>query len=120
MELTNALFLFLSGAISHAFLSRLLGINAKVRVYRTALISCLGITKFAGDHAERFLTMTCEDENEKPYIKNAVEYWQNLSLVSLKNSTPPEIWASLGVKDWRSASKLVENMERFTQEHNNE
>ena len=111
MDFTEALFLFMAGAICHAFLSRLLGINVKVRLYRTTLINCLGIMKYASKHAEQFLLATCEKEKERPYVKETIKYWQNLSILSLKNSVPAEIWTSLGVRDWSTASRLIKAVE---------
>ena len=111
MELTEALFLFMSGAICHAFLSRMLGINIKLKIYRTALINCLGITKYASRHSERFLLAVCESKAEEPIIKEAVKYWQNLSVLSLKNSTPPEIWRSLGINDWSTVERVIKTLE---------
>ena len=111
MDLTEALFIFISGALCHAFLSRMLGINIKLRVYRTALINCLGITKYASRHSEQFLLAACATEAEKPIIKEAVKYWQNLSVLSLKNSTPPEVWSSLGIKDWATVERVIHALE---------
>ena len=111
MELTEALFIFIGGAISHAFVSRMLGINIKLRVYRTALINCLGITKYASRHSEKFLLAACGSEADKPLIREAIKYWQNLSVLSLKNSTPPEVWSSLGIKDWATVEKVIHALE---------
>ena len=112
MEFYEALFVFLSGAILHAFISKILGVSAKIKIYRISLINCLGITKFAASHAERFLHQTCEGAADTPYISSAVEYWKRLSILSLKNSTPPEVWETLGIKDWRDVEKLVKAVEK--------
>jgi len=111
MDFFTALFIFLSGALSHAFLEKLLGINTRVKVYRITLISCLGIMKYAGSAATEFLSATLEDKSEKQYIKVAVQHWQNLALLSLKNAMPTEIWSSMGVKDWNDVERLIKKLE---------
>ncbi len=112
MGFYEALFIFLSGAALHAFISRILGLSAKIKIYRVSLINCLGITKFAASHAERFLDQACEGTAESPYVRSAVEYWKRLSILSLKNSTPPEVWETLGINDWRDVEKLIKAVEK--------
>ncbi len=114
MDFTEALFFFLGGALCHAFFSRLMGINIKVRLYRAAIINCLGIMKYASKHGERFLLLTSEKVEEEPHIREAVKYWQNLSVVTLKNSVPPEVWSTLGIKDWDTADRVLRAIEKVS------
>ena len=113
MEFTTALFIFLAGALAHAALSRLMGVYSKVKLYRTATINCLGILKFSSNHAEQFMISVCPTEVEKEYVRGAIKYWQNLSLVSLKNSTPPGIWESMGIHDWETVERLIKKFEEM-------
>ena len=113
----DALFLFLSGAIAHAFAIRIMGIYSKIRIYRLTLVNCLSIIKFASNHAELFLKRTMTSAREEENISSAIKFWKDLSIVSLKNATPKEIWQSLGVKDWRDAEKLIKKIENLRGEN---
>ena len=120
MEFTEALFIFIGGAMSHAVLSRALGIYSKVKIARIALINCFAIISFSGRHAQSFLQQTCEDEATKPYIAGAVRYWQNLSFLTLKNTVPLNIWQSLGVKDWNDVEALIKKLEQVGEKNEQE
>jgi hypothetical protein len=111
IDFWSGLFLFLSGAIAHAFAVRIMSLYSRIRVYRVALVNCLSIIKFVSNHVETLLVSTCSDELERQRTSSAVSYWREMSVVALKNSTPDGVWQNLGIKDWREAEKLVKKFE---------
>ncbi len=113
MDLYTSLLLFFGGAMAHALFSKLLGINNKLRIYRIALINCLGITKYAADNACEILENVCESEKDRSLVSIAIQHWKNLSITSLKVSVPQEVWMSLGVKDWNDAERIVRAIEKI-------
>ena len=113
MDFYTALFLFFGGALAHGLFSKMLGVNNKIRIYRIALINCLGITKYAADNANSILSNACETEKDRALVGLAMEHWKNMSIVSLKVSVPQEIWMSMAIKDWHDVERLVKRIENI-------
>jgi len=117
MDFYTALFLFFGGAFAHGLFSKLLGVNNKIRIYRIALINCLGIIKYAADNANSILSNACETEKDKTLVGIAIKHWKNLSIASLKVSVPQEIWMSMGIKDWQDVERLVRRIENIGEQN---
>ena len=109
MDFGEALLLFFSGVIAHSFLIRILKIHTKGILYRSVLVNCLGLLKYVSKHSEQHLLQVAE--REEASVKIVLRYWQDMAILSLKNSTPHEIWKTLSVTDWRQAMRLLSKLE---------
>ena len=109
MNFGEAFLLFFSGVFAHSLLIRTLGIHTKTILYRLVLINCLSLLKYVSKHAEQHLLLVAEQEENS--VKIVLKYWQDMAIVSLKNSIPHEIWTTMSVSDWEQAMKLLSKLE---------
>ena len=114
MNMLWAFFLFMSGAMAHRLLTRLLGLGIRSNVFKITLINCIGLLKYVSLNAESFVNNFPDPEKNATKVeahKAAVEYWRELSILALKTSTPAEVWKAMNVQDWNSAMALVPKLE---------
>ena len=111
MNLSEAIFMFFAGVVSYAFLIRILDIRSKAILYKLTLINCLSILKY---------TSRCVEDNlinaqgyDQKHTKTIMQYWQEMAIVSLKNSIPDETWRTLSVDDWKQAMRLLSQIEHL-------
>jgi len=109
MNFGEAFLLFFSGALAHSFLIRILSIHTKGILYRSVLINCLGLLRYVSKHAEQHLLQVAE--REETSVKIVLRYWQDMAILSLKNSTPNQIWKTLSISDWNQAMRLLSSFE---------
>ena len=115
MNMLWAFFLFMSGAMAHRLLIRLLGLGIRSSVFKITLINCIGLLKYVSLNAESFVNNFPDVEENASKIeahRAAVEYWRELSILALKTSIPAEVWKAMNVQDWNSAMTLVTTLER--------
>ena len=115
MNMLWAFFLFMSGAMAHRLLIRLMGLGIRSSVFKLTLINCIGLLKYVSLNAESFVNNFPDAEKNASKIethKAAVEYWRELSIMALKTSVPAEVWKAMNVRDWKSAMLLVTTLER--------
>lgn len=110
MELTDALIFFFSGIVAHAFGIRIFGIWNKALLYRTTFIKCLTLLRLSEDIAKDLFKAV--DPTEKKDIEKVLEYWQKLSLRSLKNAIPDGTWRQISIEDWDQAMKILATVEK--------
>ena len=109
MNFGEALLLFFSGVVAHSFLIRMLKIHTKTILYRSVLINCLGLLKYISKHAEQHLLLATEQEETS--VEIVLKYWQDMAILSLKNSIPYDIWTTMSITDWKQAMKLLSKLE---------
>ena len=115
MNMLWAFFLFMSGAMAHRLLIRLLGLGIRSSAFKLTLINCIGLLKYVSLNAESFVNNFPDAEENASKIEAhrvAVEYWRELSILALKTSIPAEVWKAMNVQDWNSAMMLVTTLER--------
>ena len=56
MNMMWAFFLFMSGAMAHRLLTRLLGLGIRSNVFKITLINCIGLLKYVSLNAESFVS----------------------------------------------------------------
>ena len=110
MEISTAFILFTAGALSHAFAIRLFNIYTKVLFYKMTYVSSLAILKFV-DALAQDLINNCEG-NDVATTSKAFEHWRELALYSLRVCIPDSVWRQMSVSDWRSAMKLLQEIEK--------
>ena len=110
MEISIAFALFVAGALSHAFAIRLFKIYTKTLFYKMTYINSLAILKFA-DSLSQALIDGCEN-NDADTTSKAFEHWRKLALYSLRVCIPDDVWRQMSVSDWRSAMKLLQELEK--------
>ena len=103
--------MFFAGVFSYALLIRILDIRSKAILYKLTLINCLSILKYTSRCVKESLIR--EDKYEPEHAEIIMKYWQEISIVSLKNSIPDETWRTLSVDDWNKAMKLLSQIERL-------
>ena len=80
-------------------------------LYRLVLISCLSILKYVSKHVEQHLILAVGQEEAD--VKTVLKYWQDMAILSLKNSIPYNIWTTMSVSDWEQAMKLLSKLEHI-------
>lgn len=111
MNLNESIFMFFAGAISYAFLIRILDIRSKAILYKLTLINCLSILKYTSRCVRESLIR--DEEYDPTHADIIMKYWQEVAIVSLKNSTPDETWRSLSVDNWKQAMRLLSQIEQL-------
>jgi hypothetical protein len=103
--------MFFAGVVSYAFLIRILDIRSKAILYKLTLVNCLSILKYTSKCVEASLLET--QDYGKEHTKTIMQYWQEVAVVSLKNSIPDETWRTLSVDDWKQAMRLLSQIEHL-------
>ena len=110
-----AFFLFMSGAMAHRLLLKLLNLGRRTYIFKLTLINCIGLLKYVSLNVDSFIENFIKEEKgsaEALKYKATLEYWKELSILTLKTSTPDQVWRMMDIKDWKSAVALVTRLER--------
>lgn len=110
MEFADALILFFSGVLAHAFGIRIFGVWNKMMLYRVTFINCLTLLKLS-ENASRDLLKTLVPA-ERENIEIIFKHWQKMALYSLKNAIPDSTWRQVSVEDWDKAMKILSAIEQ--------
>jgi len=116
MSLEESLLMFIAGALGHAVLIRLLGIWSRAALYKLTFINCLVILR-ACEGMCKDLLIAAEIEKENT-TKVIFEHWQRMTLFSIKNIIPDNVWNQISIRDWRHAMSLLEKLENLSEEKN--
>lgn len=110
MDIDVAFLLFFSGALSHMLGVRVFKIWTKVGMYKITYINCLAVLQLA-DTMSRDILKTADPDNEKD-VESAFEFWREMALHSLNNTIPDNVWKEISAKNWKSAMKVLEKIEK--------
>ena len=118
MSFEESLLMFASGAIAHAVLIRLFGVWTKSMLYKLTFINCLVILR-ACEGICKDLVIAAEPKSETA-MNLIFEHWQRMTLFSIKNMIPDNVWREISIDDWQQAMKLLERLENLREEQNEE
>jgi protein gp37 len=106
----EALILFFSGVVAHAFGIRIFNVWNKTTLYKVTFINCLALLKLSENASKELLKMLSPAEKES--IEIIFKHWQRMALYSLRNAVPDNTWRQISIEDWDQAMKILSIVEK--------
>ena len=110
MDFWNAAFVFFAGALAHMWGQRIFDRSRIFNVYRESFIKSFIILKHTVETCESLISGVEDKDLEKEGLNAAFQFWKRMAVDSLRGCVPPQVWRSLGVKDWDSGVKALERI----------
>jgi len=110
----QAVFWYAMGIISYKIVAKALNITMAATIFNEALISSLSLLKNASDNYDLVSQQSfdklleLDEEKAKEQIekdKQALQFWQRLVVLNIKNLTPTRLRSITTFKDWQGAMK---------------
>ena len=118
MSFEESLLMFVAGVVAHAVAIRLFGVWTKAMLYKLTFINCLVILR-ASEGMCKDLMIAAEPKSETA-MNLIFQHWQRMTLFSIKNMIPDNVWKEISISDWQQAMKLLERLENLREEQNEE